>query len=161
MYYIQTTTLTIFMQEHQSHQLEQQHIYCSPPIFTILMLVIAYLLTVNSFFFVDNLRKTCKRIFIKIIRCAKVWIKFRLEISAIEAVNMKLRVSGNLKRKSNESYKRKAPEEQLSVPKLTTVEHYLQLISDTWISWIYFLKWKVALLLWTMLQFMFLEWLNP
>ncbi|KAI9282636.1 hypothetical protein BY458DRAFT_486344 [Sporodiniella umbellata] len=55
------------------------------------------------------------------------------EISAVGAANMKLRKSGNLKR-------RKAPEGQLSVPKGTTVEHYLQLIRDTWISWINFLK---------------------
>jgi hypothetical protein len=45
---------------------------------------------------------------------------------------MKLRESGNLKRrKAVGATKRKAPEEQLSVPKGTTVEHYLQLISDT------------------------------
>lgn len=60
-------------------------------------------------------------------------LNFDWEISAVGAVNMKLRESRNLKR-------RKAPEEQLSVPKVTTVEHYLQLISDTWISWINFLK---------------------
>ncbi|KAI8884049.1 hypothetical protein K501DRAFT_272118 [Backusella circina FSU 941] len=57
------------------------------------------------------------------------------EISAVKAVNMKLRESGNLKRrKAIGATKRKAPEEQLPVPKGTTVEHYLQLISDTWTS---------------------------
>jgi hypothetical protein len=54
---------------------------------------------------------------------------------------MKLRECGNLKRrKAMGATKRKAPEEQLSVPKGTTVEHYLQLISNTWRSWIDFLK---------------------
>ncbi|KAG0736762.1 hypothetical protein G6F19_007848 [Rhizopus arrhizus] len=59
-------------------------------------------------------------------------LNFDWEISAVGAVNMKLRESGNLKRrKAVGATKRKAPEEQLSVPKVTTVEHYLQLISDT------------------------------
>jgi hypothetical protein len=54
---------------------------------------------------------------------------------------MKLRECGNLKRrKAMRATKRKAPEEQLSVPKGTTIEHCLQLIRDTWISWINFLK---------------------
>lgn len=53
-------------------------------------------------------------------------------ISAIGVVNMKLRESGNLKRrKVMGATKRKAPEGQLSVPKGTTGEHYLQFISDT------------------------------
>ncbi|KAG1456101.1 hypothetical protein G6F56_006910 [Rhizopus delemar] len=53
-------------------------------------------------------------------------------ISAIGVVNMKLRESGNLKRrKVVGATKRKAPEDQLSVPKGTTGEHYLQFISDT------------------------------
>lgn len=39
---------------------------------------------------------------------------------------MKLRESENLKRrKAMEATKRKAPEEQLSVPKVTTVEHIM------------------------------------
>ncbi|KAI8884068.1 hypothetical protein K501DRAFT_285063 [Backusella circina FSU 941] len=54
---------------------------------------------------------------------------------------MKLRESGNLKRrKAMGATKIKAPEEQLSIPKVAIVEHHLQLISDTWISWINFLK---------------------
>ncbi|KAI8054873.1 hypothetical protein BDF21DRAFT_468170 [Thamnidium elegans] len=53
-----------------------------------------------------------------------IWLNLDWEMLAVGVVNMKLRKSGNLKRK-------KAPEEQLSVPKGTTVEHYLQLISDT------------------------------
>ncbi|KAG1167496.1 hypothetical protein G6F36_012526 [Rhizopus arrhizus] len=53
-------------------------------------------------------------------------------ISAIGVVNMKLRESGNLKRrKAVGATKRKAPEDQLSVPKGTIGEHYLQFISDT------------------------------
>lgn len=53
-------------------------------------------------------------------------------ISAIGVVNMKLRESGNLKRrKVVGATKRKAPEDQLSVPKGTIGEHYLQFISDT------------------------------
>jgi transposase len=53
-------------------------------------------------------------------------------ISAVGVVNMKLRESGNLKRrKVVGTSKRKAPEDQLSVPKGTTGEHYLQFISDT------------------------------
>ncbi|KAI8334521.1 hypothetical protein EDC96DRAFT_548313 [Choanephora cucurbitarum] len=52
--------------------------------------------------------------------------------SAISVMNMKLRESGNLKRKKvvGVTKKRKAPEDQLSVPKGTTGEHYLQFISD-------------------------------
>ncbi|KAG2226244.1 hypothetical protein INT45_005916 [Circinella minor] len=53
-------------------------------------------------------------------------------ISAIGVVNMKLRESGNLKRrKVMGATKRKAPEGQMSVPKGTIGEHYLQFISDT------------------------------
>ncbi|KAG2191488.1 hypothetical protein INT47_004432 [Mucor saturninus] len=53
-------------------------------------------------------------------------------ISAIGVVNMKLRESGNLKRrKVMGATNRKAPEGQLSVPKDTTGEHYPQCISDT------------------------------
>ncbi|KAG2225439.1 hypothetical protein INT45_010075 [Circinella minor] len=53
-------------------------------------------------------------------------------ISAISVVSMKLREFGNLKRrKVMGATKRKAPEGQLSIPKGTTGEHYLQFISDT------------------------------
>lgn len=61
-----------------------------------------------------------------------IWLNLDWEISAVGVVNMKLKESGNLKRrKAVGATKRKAPEEQLSVPKVATVEHYLQLISDT------------------------------
>lgn len=47
-------------------------------------------------------------------------------------MNLSLRESGNIKkRKVVGAAKRKAPEERLIVPKGTTGEHYLQLISDT------------------------------
>lgn len=47
-------------------------------------------------------------------------------------MNLSLRESGNIKkRKVVGAAKRKAPEESLIVPKGTTGEHYLQLISDT------------------------------
>ncbi|KAG0786612.1 hypothetical protein G6F62_008901 [Rhizopus arrhizus] len=53
-------------------------------------------------------------------------------ISAAGVDNVKLRESGNIKkRKVVGATKRKAPEDQLSVPKGTTGEHYLQFINDT------------------------------